>query len=174
MTLGTLLEIFCFAFAVAEFVQRIRLRGKEPLNARKELSIVGLSVLLLLSSVALYQTYSHHREVSRISKNITDTLGSHVKTFDQIFEALNHPGFSIVNETLDDLVDSGNIGHNVFDVKDDYGSTYRVRGYYVSAKSENALDGRPELPCRADNAGVLQTTPVYLLFKRIPSLDKLK
>lgn len=58
-------------------------------------------------------------------------LGPEVKPVDQLYQDFFQPDFAMVNEALKKLISSGTVGHKMLDVRDDLGTRYQMRGYYV-------------------------------------------
>lgn len=127
MTLETILAIGSFAISFGGLVGILIVRDKT-----KEISIVVvIAALVILSSIALCQDYQHRQRVATVSKAIMEELGQEVKAFDQLYETLYYVEFTIVNEALNELVNTGKVGHKVLELRDDLGARFRVRGYYV-------------------------------------------
>lgn len=128
MTLQTLLAVASFALSIGGLV-RISIRSETT----KGVSIVVIiSALVLLSSIELYQTYQHHQHLNTVSQDILAALGQEVMTLDQLYETLHYEELSIVTEAVDDLVGEHNVGQKILELKDVFGSSFRVRGYYVN------------------------------------------
>lgn len=125
--MDTYLAIASLAISVGGLVPVFFLRDR-----RKEISIaIVIAAMICLSAVVVYQQNVHKGMVECVSADVREKLRPEIQTFDQLYESLYYVEFTILNEALDHLVNSGIVDHRILVLRGDDGKTYRVKGYFV-------------------------------------------
>ena len=125
--LATLLPPISFALSLAGLLVRFIFPDS------RKLTVLGilLTCLVVMTGAALYQAVNHERRVELVADQIVTALGSETKTFDELHEELYKSDLSTTTEALDSLVMAKKVGQRILEVRDNFGTGFRVRGYYA-------------------------------------------
>lgn len=93
-----------------------------------------LTALIAISVILFIRNGQHEKQVEIVSNEIVDKIGTTSKTFDQLFEELYYPDFTVLSEALDNLIKNGKVGHKILEVHNDTGELFRVRGFYLKTE----------------------------------------
>jgi len=92
---------------------------------------VLISFLVLLSVVGSYRAVQHQSEIRYVSGEVMKTLGKSQSTIEQLEQSILHVNFTILSETLDNLVRSGKIQYEPMKLYDTQRNAYSVGIYFV-------------------------------------------
>jgi hypothetical protein len=124
-----LLPYASFALAVAGLVVRIFLA---PESRKAAMLVIVLTLLVVMTGVGSYRVYLHEEQVEAISEKIITKLGTNMKTLEEIYEDLLQADPAVTSEALERLIDARRVDHKILDVRDDLGTRFRARGYFVT------------------------------------------
>jgi uncharacterized membrane protein (UPF0182 family) len=127
ISLDTFLGIMSVAISIGGFIT-IFLKQERK---REVALVVVLTVLVAISVILFIRDGQHEKQVEIVSNEIVDKIGTTSKTFDQLFEELYYPDFTVLSEALDNLIKNGKVEHKILEVRNDIGELYRVRGFYL-------------------------------------------
>lgn len=129
-SIDTILAILSLAVSIVGLFPTFRLQ-----DVRKKIVIVVVLVIIITSSALTFiRTVQYGKQIELVSNEIVEKIGPTSKTFDQLFEELYYPDFSILSEALDNLINEGKVGHRILEVHNDIGESFRVRGFYLKTE----------------------------------------
>lgn len=130
VSFDTILAILSFAVAIGGFYPVFRLQD----NRKKIIISMILAVLVVTSVLAFVRINQHKRNVEFVSGVIIEKIGTSSVTIDQLSEGLFNIEYAIMNEALDDLIKKRIVGYKTFEVHDDNGKSFHVKGFYLKTE----------------------------------------
>lgn len=91
-----------------------------------------LSLVVLIGVYQAHKEYSERKAVRAVKEEVWGLLTKHEKgmTFEQIYDSLYYPNFTVANAAIDGLVAESRIENEKKEVADIEGTKYVVRKYY--------------------------------------------
>ncbi len=105
-----------------------------PSGSRKSAVTLIAACLVVITGFGLYQICDHARQIDDVSADIITTLGTDTKTFDELHQALFKVDVSLATEALDSLIKDKSVGQKMLEARDNFGTRFTFRGYYLTAR----------------------------------------
>jgi len=130
--LQLILSVAGFAISVGGLVQVYFMNGEG--EAKKRVLVTTLTILVGLSGIAIYAWHRENKEIKVTSDDIVTLLQEqHNLTVDQIYAEIYPPrDFSLVNESLEQLVKNGTVRHRLEEFNLRHDGIIMVRVYSPS------------------------------------------
>ena len=96
------------------------------------ITAAGLSLVVLIGAFQAYKEIAEHRAVSASKEEIWALLTKNEKgmSFDQIYDNMYYPNFTVANAAIDELVTEGRIQSEKVDAVGTDGAKFVVRRFY--------------------------------------------
>jgi hypothetical protein len=90
-----------------------------------------VSTVVILGGIGLYLGVAHYQRVQATQSKVLVALGKKIRSYDDLYRALNYPDDLILAESLDSLAERNLIGEQLVELKVQSGQAVMVRAYYA-------------------------------------------